>query len=164
MSRSSSLGNCPLTQYFAIGALIVLAAAAAVSIELNRSLATRQLHDSAARHEVARAQTMAATPWRSFAYFVRAAGRLKASEIRAYWQTQDLLQDMPSLLAGTRVLRIRLYDARGIGVFSFDTPEIDRIGYVGPSLRTALGGKSAGGLSFVEHSRCPEAPSPTVGS
>ena len=129
MSGSSSPGSYCLTRYFAIGAFIVLAAAALASIQFTSSPASRQLQDGAGRHEAALAQAMAALPWPRFAYFLRATGRLEAGEIRAYWQTEDLLRDMPGLLAGSRVLRIRLHDARGLTVFSSDTAEIGRIGF-----------------------------------
>ena len=150
MSGSASPGGYRLTRYFAIGGLIVLAAAAVVSIELTRSLTSRELQDRAGRHEAALAQSMAALPWPRFAYFVRATGRLEAGLIRSFWQTQALLRDMPGLLAESRVLRIRLYDARGLTVFSSDTAEIGRVGYIGPELQMALAGESAGDLSFRE--------------
>jgi signal transduction histidine kinase len=155
MSGSSSPGGYRLTRYFAIGALIVLAAAAVVSIGLGRSSTARALHERTARHEAALAQAMAALPWPRFAYFLHATGRLEADEIRTFWQTRDLLRDMPGLLAGSRVLRIKLYDTRGLTVFSSDTAEIGRIGYVDPDLRMALGGESAGKLAFLERFEVP---------
>ncbi len=156
MSGSASPGGYRLTRHFAIGGLIVLAAAAVVSVELSRSLTARELHNSTARHEAALAQSMAALPWPRFAYFLRATGRLEAGLIRSFWQTQALLRDMPGLLAGSRVLRIRLYDARGLTVFSSDTAEIGRVGYIGPELQMALAGESAGNLSFLERFELPQ--------
>ncbi len=158
MSGSSPPANFQLTRIFAIGALIILAVAAAASIQFSGSLATRQLHSSAARHGAELAQSMAMLPWPRFGYFLRATGRLEPGQIRSFWQTQGLVRDMPSLLAESSVLRIRLYDAGGFTVYSSDTAEIGRVGYIDPDLKLALGGESAGQLSFLERFDLPNGP------
>jgi signal transduction histidine kinase len=150
MAGSSSLGSYPLTRNFAIGALVVMATVAAVSVQFNRQLATRQLQETTERHGAALSRTAADIPWRRFAYFIHSAERLEAGELRSYWQTEDLLRDFRDLLAGTEVLKVRLHDARGRTVFSTAEAEIGGDDGTDPGLRTAFAGEAASRLAFVE--------------
>jgi signal transduction histidine kinase len=151
MAGSSPLGSYRLTRNFAIGALVVMATVAAVSVQFDRQLATRQLQETAERHSAALSRTAADIPWRRFAYFVHSAERLEAGKIRSYWQTEDLARDIRDLLAGTEVLKVRLHDARGRTVFSTEEAEIGGDDSGDPGLRTAFAGETASRLAFVEH-------------
>ncbi len=150
MIDSSLLSGYRLTRNFAIGALVVTVLAAVVSVQAHRHLLTSQLLETIERSAAVQARTIADSPWPRFAYFIHSAERLEAAEIRSYWQTEDLRRDIGDLLAGTKVLNVRLHDARGRTVFSTDEAEIGGNRSADPGLRAALAGDNASRLALAE--------------
>ncbi|MDH3595506.1 MAG: HAMP domain-containing histidine kinase [Rhodospirillales bacterium] len=150
MTDSSLLSSYRLTRDFAIGALVVTVLAAAVSVQAHRHLLTSRLLETIERSAAVQARTIADSPWPRFAYFIHSAERLEAGEIGSYWQTEDLRREIGDLLAGTKVLNVRLHDARGRTVFSTDEAEIGGHQSADPGLRAALAGDSASRLAFAE--------------
>jgi len=150
MTGSSLLSSYHLTRTVAIGAFIVTAIAAAVTILASWQMASSQLQEMVERQGAALSRTAAGIPWQRFAYFIHSSERLETGEIGAYWQTEDLRGDLGDLLAGTEVLKVRLHDARGRTVFSTDEAEIGGNDGADPGLRAALTGDSASRLAFAE--------------
>ncbi len=150
MTDSSLLSSYRLTRDFAIGALVVTVLAAAVSVQAHRHLLTSRLLETIERSAAVQARTIADSPWPRFAYFIHSAERLEAGEIGSYWQTEDLRRDIGDLLAGTKVLNVRLHDERGRTVFSTDEAEIGGKQSADSDLRAALAGDSASRLAFAE--------------
>lgn len=150
MTGSSLLSRYRLTRTVAIGAFVVTAIAAAVSIQVSRQMASSQLQEMVERQGAALSRTAAGMPWQRFAYFIEASARLETGEIDAYWQTEDLRRDLGDLLAGTDVLKVRLHDAGGRTVFSTEDSEIGSDGGADARLGKALAGDSASRLTFAE--------------
>ncbi len=124
MSAFPFLSRYRLTRNFAIGAVIVMILAAAGLAQINRYLAAVQVQGMAARNNVSLSQTITNSLWPRFSGTFRWAQEFDADTIRENPQSEELLRDVHTLIAGTNVLRIKFYDPRGRTVFSSEAAQI----------------------------------------
>ena len=88
--------------------------------------------------------------WPTFSPFVNRAHELSPEQIRAHPVTDQLHRAMAGLMAGTPVLKVKLYDINGLTVFSTDPSQIGRDYARNPRFLKALRAESASKLEFRE--------------
>jgi signal transduction histidine kinase len=127
-ARPAKAGPYRLTRNFALGAAIIIIAAGWALAELNRNLAVDQLQRMAEANNAALTHAFANGVWGRFEAFISEAHTLSADEIRAHSETAELRREIETLMAGTPVVRIKLYDLGGLTAFSTDPTQIgDRL-------------------------------------
>jgi signal transduction histidine kinase len=127
-ARPGKAGPYRLTRNFALGAAIIVVAAGWALAQLNRSLAVEQLERMAEANNSALTHAFANGVWGRFEAFISEAHALSADEIRARRETQELRREIETLMTGTPVVRIKLYDLSGLTAFSTDPVQIgDRL-------------------------------------
>ena len=123
-SSSTTQGDKPsvfnLTRNFALGAAVIIIAAGAAVAELSRTLAVEQLERMAESNNSALTHTFANGVWGRFEAFIGGAHELTADQLRTHPQTAELRGAIETLMAGTPVVRIKLYDLNALTVFSTD--------------------------------------------
>jgi len=113
-----------LTRNFALGAAIIIVAAGTAVAELSRTLAVEQLERMAESNNSALTHTFANGVWGRFEAFIIGAHELTPDQLRAHPQTAELRGAIETLMAGTSVVRIKLYDLNALTVFSTDAAQI----------------------------------------
>jgi len=150
MPQSVGPGSYRLTRNFALGALVVVALAATGFAAVYRSLAVAQLQRMADQNNAALTQTFANGVWPRFRDFIESAHGLAAEDIRAHPRTAALTATVAEIMAGTRVLKVKLYDLRGLTVFSTAPEQIGADYGDNPRFLGALAGRSVAELEHRE--------------
>ena len=143
-------GSYRLTRKFAIGSALVICLTGAILGYLSRVMAVDQLELMAQQNNAALTQAFANGVWPRFAPFVGSAHTLPADEIVAHPETGDLSSSLKNLMAGTRVLKVKLYDLGGLTVFSTDPKQIGSDYSQNTRFLTAFDGGTASKLEFRE--------------
>ena len=166
-AKPAKAGLYQLTRNFALGAAIIIVAAGWALAELNRSLAVDQLQRMAEANNSALTHAFANDVWGRFEAFISEAHAMSADEIRARPETQDLRRKIETLMAGTPVVRIKLYDLGGLTAFSTDPDEIgerlDRDADDGDELERFRGALAGGVVSDFETDQAPDPTDASVG-
>ena len=149
-----------LTRYFMLGGIIVVVAAALILTHLNRAILTGQLEAMAERDNLALAQVFANSLWRPYSEFLNSAGSLSPEEARDHEKTGELFEAVRDLMAGTRVLKVKVYDVSGKAVFSTQMDQIGADNSENTRFLTALGGGTASKLEFRETFQSIDGPVP----
>jgi signal transduction histidine kinase len=123
-AKPAKAGPYRLTRNFAVGAAIIIISAGWALAELNRNLAVEQLERMAEANNSALTHAFANSVWGRFEAFIGSAHALSGEDIRARPETEALRRAIETLMAGTPVARIKLYDLGGLTVFSTDTGQI----------------------------------------
>jgi signal transduction histidine kinase len=139
-----------LTRNFAVAALIVVTLAAACLAYVNRSSAVSQLQRMADDNNAALTQTFANSLWPQHRAFIGSAHTMPADEIRADPRTGALAAAVTGMMAGTRVLKVKFYDLRGLTVFSTDPGQIGGDYSRNRRFIGAMAGESVAELEFRE--------------
>jgi len=139
-----------LTRNFAIGAVLVMFVAAAGLVQVHRSHAIDQVRTMAEQNNATLTQAVANGLWPEYASFIASARQLGAEVLRRDPRTAALKREVTTLLQGTVVLKVKLYDARGFTVFSTDTTQIGGDYSANPRFLSARGGQIFSNLSFRE--------------
>ncbi len=148
--RSSLTGSYRLTRKFAIGSALVICVTGAVLGYLSRTMAVEQLELMAQQNNSALTQAFANGVWPRFAPFVGSAHTRSADEIVTHPETNDLNFTLKNLMAGTQVLKVKLYDLGGLTVFSTDPTQIGSDYSQNSRFLTAFRGGTASELEFRE--------------
>jgi signal transduction histidine kinase len=122
--RTAKAGPYRLTRNFALGAAIIIVAAGWALAQLNRSLAIEQLERMAEANNSALTHAPANGVWDRFEDFIGEAHGLSPDAIRARPETQQLRREIDTLMTGTPVVRIKLYDLGGLTAFSTEPGQI----------------------------------------
>lgn len=136
-----------VTSYFVLGGMVVVLVAIAVLTQLNRSISFGQLESMAERNNIALTQAFANTLWRPYSEFVDVTAAMPADEIRAHPRTSDIRQSVAALMAGTSILKVKVYDIGGRTVFSTEDAQI---GADYSQNKRFLTAKSGGNISELE--------------
>ncbi|HLJ22321.1 MAG TPA: ATP-binding protein [Stellaceae bacterium] len=123
-ARPAKTGPYRLTRNFALGAAIIIITAGWALAQLNRSLAVEQLERMAEANNSALTHAFANGIWGRFEAFIAGAHELSGDEIRARPETAELRRDIETLMTGTPVVRIKLYDLSGLTAFSTEPAQI----------------------------------------
>ena len=106
-----------LTRNFALGALTIFIAAGCALAYLNRTLAIEQLEQMAESNNSALTQAFANSVWGRFEGFIGSARELTAEQLQAHPATAALREAIGNLMAGTPVVRMKLYELNALRVY-----------------------------------------------
>ncbi len=139
-----------LTRRFAVvGGAVMLLAGAALAYHL-RASSMEQLELMGERNNLDLTTAFGNSIWPKFAGFVNRAHRMSPQRIRRHPRTRALRKSVAGLMAGTPVLKVKLYDIRGLTVFSTDPKQIGIDYSANPRFLRALKKQSASKLEFRE--------------
>ncbi len=130
--------------------MLVMFVAAAGLVQVHRSHAIDQIRTMAEQNNATLTQAVANGLWPEYASFIASARQLGAEALRRDPRTAALKREVTTLLRGTVVLKVKLYDARGFTVFSTDTAQIGGDYSANPRFLSARGGEIFSNLSFRE--------------
>ena len=139
-----------LTRNFAVVGLFVAVLAAVGLATLNHRTDHDRLVSMAERNNVSLTQAFTNTLWPRYRSFIRSANQLPVRELRGHERTGDLSRRVRALAAGTKVLKVKLYDMKGLTVFSTEPAQIGANYGDNRRFLTAVKGRIASKLEFRE--------------
>jgi len=124
---------------FRYSSFVALVAVVAVVVALSwfyRRLAFEALIENETRSNVALTKAFANSIWPSYRGFVKYAPKLSRKDLAERREIRHLQQDLKLLARGLDVVKVKLYDAHGLTVFSSDPRQIgedrsDNPGFLG---------------------------------
>ena len=137
-----------LTRYFVLCGIVVVVTAGLFLTHLNRTILTNQLEMMAERNNLALTQTFSNSLWRPYSGFFNSAGSLSAEAVRNHEKTAEFFEAVRNLMAGTRVLKVKVYDLKGTTVFSTQEDQIGAEYGQNERFLLARGGGTASKLEF----------------
>jgi diguanylate cyclase (GGDEF)-like protein len=138
---------------FRYSSFVGLVAVIAVIVALSwfyRRLAFDALVENETRSNVALTTTFANSLWPSYADFVRDAGALPREKLSTRAEQEFLGRDLRFLARGLPVVKVKIYDTRGLTVFSTDARQIGEDKSGNPGFLRALSGVPATDITFRE--------------
>jgi diguanylate cyclase (GGDEF)-like protein len=136
-----------LLRYSQLIALAVLLAVVAALSLLYRGLAFESMAESEAHANVALTRTFANALWPAHAAFVRSAGSLPRATLAGREEIAALGRELRRLSDGLPVVKVKIYDLRGLTVYSTAAHEIGEDGSARPGFRRAREGYVASSVS-----------------
>ena len=140
-----------LLRYSVLLGLVALVAAVAGLTLLYRGLVLDSLIEGETHANVTLTRTFANAIWPQHATFVLLAYELPNSELAGRPEVKRLGDDLRKLAAGTNVVKVKIYDTRGVTVFSTDARQIGEDKSANPGVRSALAGRAASDITYREH-------------
>ncbi|HEX6689585.1 MAG TPA: EAL domain-containing protein [Burkholderiales bacterium] len=128
------------SQLLALAGMLLLVAALSL---LYRGLVFDSLVEGETRSNVALTKSFANAIWPAHAHFVARAAALPPAELAASENIRYLAHDLRQLTRGLSVVKVKVYDLRGLTVFSTDPKQIGEDKSANPGFRRALGGAAA---------------------
>ena len=113
-----------LLRYFSLTSAIVLTAATALLASLYRHVTIDLLIDHSETANVSLTGALANSIWPDFASHVTSATALTEDELRAHPETSRLHHTVLRQLRGLSVIKVKIYDASGLTVFSTQASQI----------------------------------------
>jgi PAS domain S-box-containing protein len=137
-----------LVRFFLLTSAIAVAAIAIVVI-LHRQGEVGRLINFAERQNVALAQSFANILWPRFSSYVASASDLEANQLQTHPKMREIRNTVRKASAGLPVLKVKIYDLKGLTVYSSEPTEIgenksDNPGY----FAAARKGQPASKLTF----------------
>jgi diguanylate cyclase (GGDEF)-like protein len=139
---------------FRYSSFVGLVAVIAVTVALSwfyRRLAFDALVETETRANVALTKAFANSIWPSYAAFVGQAGTLPAADLPQRDEIRQLRRDLKLLAQGLDVVKVKVYDTRGLTVFSTDARQIGQDKRANTGFRAALGGTAASEITYRDH-------------
>lgn len=140
-----------LLRYSVLLGLVALVAAVAGLTLLYRGLVLDSLIEGETHANVTLTRTFANAIWPQHATFVLLAYELPNGELAGRPEVKRLGDDLRKLAAGTNVVKVKIYDTRGVTVFSTDARQIGEDKSANPGVRSALAGRAASDITYREH-------------
>jgi PAS domain S-box-containing protein len=140
----------PLTRFFVLTSIVVVAAIAVVTW-LHRYSEVQRLINLAERQNVALGQLFANTSWPRVSPHVISASDLSEHELRQRPETLEIQQTIQAASAGLPVIKVKIYGLQGRTVYSTDPTEIGERKANNPGyFAAALDGSTASKLAYRE--------------
>lgn len=136
-----------LLRYFSLASFIAIAVATATLTYFYEHLAERNLIGAQEQHHVTLTLVAANTLWPRFAGFVRATSTLDTNALKSHPEMAQLRQAVVQELAGTPVLKVKIYDLAGRTAFSTDAAQIGEDKSKNAGFVSARGGTPASELT-----------------
>ena len=118
------LKTCHLTRNYSIASLIGIALVSITIVYYYQSLAVRALMERESDSNSDIARTIANAFWPKYADFVRQAGAVPPGELAALPVIDQIRQDIQHRVEGLRVVKVKIYDLKGMVVFSTQAAQI----------------------------------------
>jgi diguanylate cyclase (GGDEF)-like protein len=128
------------SQLLALAGMLLLVAALSL---LYRGLVFDSLVEGETRSNVALTKSFANAIWPAHAHFVTRAGALSPAELAASENIRYLSHDLRQLTQGLNIVKVKVYDTKGLTVFSTDPRQIGEDKAANPGFRRALAGTPA---------------------
>src|SRR5688500_9566394 len=126
-----------ILRYSQLIAIAVLVAVVVVLSLLYRGLVFDSLVQSETHANVALSKTFANALWPSHARFITGAGSLPRATLRERPEIEALESDLRVMAQGLNVVKVKIYDLRGLTVFSTDPAQIGEDRSANPGFRRA---------------------------
>lgn len=133
----------------AAGLAALLVAVVALTL-LFRGLVLDSLIEGETRSNVTLTRTFANAIWPEHSAFVMHAHELPRAELASRREIRDLGFQLRLLKAGTSVVKVKIYDTRGLTIYSTDARQIGEDKSANPGVRSALAGVAASEITFRE--------------
>lgn len=140
-----------LVRYFALTSLLGVLGVLAPLVYFYRHFSTEALEQHEARDNVAVAQAFANTLWPRYAGFVQGAATLSPAQLRAHPQVPLLRADVLQQMRGLSVVKVKVYDLRGMTVFSTDAKQIGEDKRDDAGVQGAIAGQVTSEITFANH-------------
>jgi diguanylate cyclase (GGDEF)-like protein len=137
-----------LLRYSQIIAVAVLVAVVVALSLLYRGMVLDALVDSETRSSVGLTKVFANAVWPAYAGFVRGAGSLPPGELAGRPELARLDADLRALSQGLNVVKVKMYDLRGLTVFSTDPRQIGEDKSDNPGFLRARDGYPASEITY----------------
>jgi diguanylate cyclase (GGDEF)-like protein len=144
-------GVLKMLRFAVLLGLAVLVAGAAGLTLLYRGLVFDSLVEGEEHANVGLTRTFTNAIWPAHGAFVRGAHDIAPPALAGRAEVAALGRALRALAAGTSVVKVKIYDTRGITVFSTDARQIGEDKSANPGVRSALAGTPASGITFREH-------------
>jgi len=139
-SRFAAPSQIGLARNFSLFSLLFILIAGLGLAVLMQRLSLEQLHRMAEERNVDMAYVFRNTLWPQFADVVRDSNGKSSSEMRSAIDFNALLSATAKLMKDSDVVKIKVYNLRGLTVFSTDALQIGEDKSDNPGFRSALGG------------------------
>jgi diguanylate cyclase (GGDEF)-like protein len=137
-----------LVRYFAVTSLIGVLIVLAPLLYFYRSFATEALEQHETHDNVAIAHIFASTLWPVHADYLKGAGRLGVEQMRSHPKVELIRADVLRQMKGLSVVKVKIYDLRGITVFSTDEKQIGEDKSDDDGVQSAIAGKVQSEIAF----------------
>jgi diguanylate cyclase (GGDEF)-like protein len=137
-----------ILRYSQIIAVAVLVAVVVALSLLYRGMVVDALVDSETQASVGLTKVFANAVWPSYAGFVQQAGSLPREELPGRPEVRRLERDLRLLAQGLNVVKVKIYDLRGLTVFSTDPRQIGEDKSANPGFQRARAGRAASDITY----------------
>lgn len=137
-----------LTRAYSLRSLIGIAVIAVVLVGFHRHVAVENLKAQETGFNVALARSLSTTLWPYYAEFVREARLMPPEALANTPQFQALRREIVDRLRGLRVIKVKIYDAEGLTVFSTDLAQIGEDHSASPAFARTMAGQAVSELAF----------------
>ena len=137
-----------LVRSFSAVSVIAFAVVTVLLTVLYHQVAFTSLRELAEHENVQLTRTFADSVWPRFAAFVERAGGLERQALRAHLVIADLREVVLAQMWGTSVVKVKLYDANGLTVFSTQTEQIGDRQERNPGVLAARAGRVTSDLTY----------------
>ncbi len=146
-SRFAATGQTGLARNFSLFSLLFILIAGLGLAVLMQRLSLEQLHRVAEERNVDMTYVFRNTLWPQFADIVRDSYGKSSNEMRSTVDFQGLLFATTKLMKDSDVVKIKVYNLRGLTVFSTDALQIGEDKRDNPGFRSAVGGTVVSALT-----------------
>ncbi len=137
-----------ILRYSQVIAVAVLVSVLVALSLLYRGMVVDSLVDSETHASVGLTKAFANAIWPKYAGFVRRAGSLPPEALARSPEIEDLGRDLEALARGLNVVKVKIYDLRGLTVFSTDPRQIGEDKSGNPGFRRARDGYPASEITY----------------
>jgi diguanylate cyclase (GGDEF)-like protein len=140
-----------LVRYFALTSLFGVLLVLAPLLYFYRDFATDALEQHETHDNVAITHIFASTLWPRHANYVKGAFRLSREQLRSNPEVALIRQDVLRQMKGLSVVKVKIYDLRGVTVFSTDERQIGEDKSKDSGVQAAIAGKVVSQIAFRDH-------------
>ena len=140
-----------LVRYFSIASFAAIAIATGLMATLYEQQALRNLLQTQGYHHVALLRLVSNVLWPRFSSFVAESARLDTGALKAHAEIARIHQMLQTDLAGTGVLKVKIFDLAGRTVFSTESAQIGEDRSKSERFVAARAGKIATDLTRRDH-------------
>jgi diguanylate cyclase (GGDEF)-like protein len=115
---------------------------------LYRQLVFDSLVEEETRSNVALTKAFANSIWPRHSTFIQRAATVPAGELASREEIRSLERDLRLLMQGLSVVKVKIYDADGLTVFSTDPRQIGEDKSANPGFQQARGGTAASDITY----------------
>ena len=137
-----------LLRYFALTSLVGVLLVLAVLLYFYRSFATEALEQHETHDNMVITQIFASTLWPKYADSVRNAHLFTPAQLQQRSTVGQFRTDVLQQMRGLSVVRVKIYDLRGMTVFSTDIRQVGEDQMENAGVRAAIAGQTTSEIAF----------------